>query len=188
MRQPFGRKGGKGRGRGRGRGRGNDSGNGKGGGFGYSLKTGKPYETLAIVTQAQSQRLNGSPSPKKKLKLDKETVAEIFNAGRKSKYKAKPDDSDDDDDDDDGGLKAMLIKYKKSLMIRVRSADTTSATRSAKKSKPLQSLIGGMDSGSSIGIDSCSAVNVTTRREDPIFLNFSRLYAGYGLVRGWGLS
>ena len=30
-----------------------------------------------------------------------------------------------------------------------------------------------MDSGSSIDIDSCSAVNVTTRREDPIFLNTS---------------
>ena len=30
-----------------------------------------------------------------------------------------------------------------------------------------------MDSGSSIGIDSCSAVNVTTRREDLIFFNTS---------------
>ena len=67
----------------------------------------------------------------------------------------------------------MLIRYNKSLMIRMRSADTTSATRSAKKSKPLQSLIGGIDSGSYIGIDSCSVVNVTTRREDPIFLNTS---------------
>ena len=82
----------------------------------------------------------------------------------------KPADSDDDDDDD-GGLKVMLIRYNKSLMIRMRSADTTSATRSAKKSKPLQSLIGGIDSGSYIGIDSCNEVNVTTRREDPIFLN-----------------
>ena len=30
-----------------------------------------------------------------------------------------------------------------------------------------------MDSGSSVGIDSCSAVNVTTRREDAIYLNNS---------------
>jgi hypothetical protein len=30
-----------------------------------------------------------------------------------------------------------------------------------------------MDFGPTIGIDSCSAVNVTTRREDPIFLNTS---------------
>ena len=89
VRQPFGQKGGKGRGRGRGRGRSNDSGNGsgngRGGGFGYSLKTGRPYKTLAIATQAQSQRHNDSPSPKKKVKLDKEAVEEIFNAGRKSK-------------------------------------------------------------------------------------------------------
>jgi hypothetical protein len=76
VRQPFG-KGGKGRGRGRGNDSGNGGGNGRGGGFGYSPKTGKAYVTLAIATQAQSQRLNETSNPKKKLKLDKETVAEI---------------------------------------------------------------------------------------------------------------
>ena len=106
-------------------------------------------------------------------------MEEIYEAGRRSRNNSKRADSDDDDD---GGLKAMLVKYQKSLMIRVRSNhalkrsnDQTDAghTRSAKKSTTLQSLIGGMDSGSSVGIDSCSAVNVTTRREDAIYLNRS---------------
>ena len=70
-------KGGNGRGRGRGNDSGNGGGNGRGGGFDYSPKTGKAYVTSAIATQAQSPRLNGTPNPKKKLKLDKETVAEI---------------------------------------------------------------------------------------------------------------
>ena len=60
--------------------------------------------------------MNDSPSPKKKHRLDKAAVEEIYNAGRNSKPKPKQVDSDDDDDD--GGLKAMLIKYKKSLMIK----------------------------------------------------------------------
>ena len=54
------------------------------------------------------------------MKLDKETVEEIFNAGRNSKSKTRQVDSDVDDD---GGLNTMLIKYKKSLMIRGRDPD-----------------------------------------------------------------
>ena len=181
VRQPFG---GRGRGRGRGRkGRGRGGHNKRSGAFGYSPTTGKPYETLAIANHAKEQRAAGAAttkqtSPPKKLKLDAAAVEEIYKAGRQSRQNTKRTDSDDDD----GGLKALLVKYKQPLMICVRSNhalkrsnDQTDAghTRSAKKLTTVQSLIGGMDSGSSVGIDSCSAVNVTTRREDAIYLNNS---------------
>ena len=67
--------------------------------------------------------LDDSPKPKKKLKLDKETVEEIFNAGRNLKSKTRQVDSVDDGD---GGLNTMLIKYKKSLLIRGRDHDLAS--------------------------------------------------------------
>ena len=57
------------------------------------------------------------------MKLIKETVEEIFNAGRNSKSKTRQVDSDDDDD---GGLNTIFIKYKKSLMIRGRDPDLAS--------------------------------------------------------------
>ena len=51
---------------------GNGGENGRGGAFGYSPTTGKAYETLAKTQWHAS--LDDSPKPKKKLKLDKETV------------------------------------------------------------------------------------------------------------------
>jgi hypothetical protein len=85
------------------------------------------------------------------LKLDKETVEETFNAGRNSKSKTRQVDSDVDDD---GGLNTMLIKYKKSLMIRGRDPDLAfiitniNGYMSAKKSESSKRML---DSNSNSG-------------------------------------
>ena len=136
---------GKGKGKGRGRGGHRNSGRGRGRGKGFTRQ-------VAMVAAAVKVAMQDEEVSSDHKKMSKEKIAEeAFKAGFESNS-PKKGEQQTTPQEDDSGLSKHMEAYMATFMIRQRTLVAA----------------GGMESGTSIGIDTCSSVHVTSKQEDLI--------------------
>ena len=136
---------GKGKGKGRGRGGHRNSGRGRGRGKGFTRQ-------VAMVAAAVKVAMQDEEVSSDHKKMSKEKIAEeAFKAGFESNS-PKKGEQQTTPQEDDSGLSKHMDAYMATFMIRQRTLVAGD----------------GMESGTSIGIDTCSSVHVTSKQEDLI--------------------